>query len=92
MNGKRERLAWMLLIGSSVLCAAISLIVPLSINAFIQQSTRSLDVNVQANQGTVGILHADNETGALFAGELGQSIGEGASVLTNDSDTELLII
>jgi hypothetical protein len=92
MNGRRDRLAWFILLASFFICAAIAIIIPLGINTFIQQSTRELDVNVQANQGTVGILHADNETGAIFAGDQAQTLGAGGSVLTNDSDTALILI
>ncbi len=92
MNGRRDRLAWFILSASFFTCVAISVIIPLGINTFIQQSTRELDVNVQANQGTVGILHADNETGAIFAGDPAQALDAGGSVLTNDSDTALILI
>ena len=92
MNGRRQRLAWFVFLGSFVLCAAIALIIPLSINVIIQQSTRALEVDVQANQGTVGILQADNETGAVFAGDPAQALDEGGAVLTNDSDTALVFV
>jgi hypothetical protein len=92
MNGRRQRLAWFVFLGSFVICAVIALIIPLSINVIIQRSTRALEVDVQANQGTVGILQADNETGAVFAGDPAQSLDEGGAVLTNDSDTALLFV
>ncbi len=92
MNGRRYRLAWFILLTSIFICVAISIIIPLGISTFIQQATRELDINVQANQGTVGILHADNETGAIFAGDPAQTLDAGESVLTNDSDTALILI
>ncbi|GMQ79309.1 MAG: hypothetical protein BMS9Abin02_1885 [Anaerolineae bacterium] len=92
MNGRRDKLAWFILLASFFICVAISIIIPLGINTFIQQSTRELDVNVQANQGTVGILHADNEAGAIFAGDPAQSLEAGGAVLTNDRDTALILI
>lgn len=92
MNGRRYRLAWFILITSFLVCGAFAITIPIGINAFVQQSTRDLDVNVQANQGTVGILHSDNETGAIFAGDPAQILNEGGSVLTNDSDTALLLV
>ena len=92
MNGRRYRLAWFILIASFVICAAIAIIVPIGASTLVRQSTRELDVNVQANQGTVGLLHADNETGAIFAGDPAQTLDAGGAVLTNDNDTALLLI
>jgi hypothetical protein len=92
MNGRRVRLAWFLLLGSFIVCISISITIPLLVGQFVQSSTRSLSVEVQANQGTVGLLLGDNETGALFAGEPAQSLNPNGSVLTNATDQALLLV
>jgi hypothetical protein len=51
-----------------------------------------LNVNVQANQGTVGLLLGDNETGALFAGDPAESINPHGAILTNATDQALLLV
>lgn len=92
MNGRRERLAWIILLASFVICGTLALFIPVGFGALIQQATRSLPVTVQANQGTVGILQGDAETVALFAGDPPQSLNPNGSILTNNTDTALLLV
>jgi hypothetical protein len=92
MNGRRQRLAWIILFASFAICGGLALVAPVAFGALIQQATRSLPVTVQANQGTVGILQGDNETVALFAGDPPQNLNPNGSILTNNSDTALLLV
>lgn len=92
MNGRRERLAWMILLASFAICGSLALFVPVAVGAIIQRATRSLSVTVQANQGTVGILQGDAETVALFAGDPPQTLSPNGSILTNNTDTALLLV
>lgn len=92
MNGRRVRLAWLLLLGSFLVCLGISISIPILVGRYIQGSTRTLTLEVQANQGTVGLLVGDNETDALFAGEPAQSLSTNGSILTNATDQALLLI
>ncbi|HET6445831.1 MAG TPA: hypothetical protein VFI27_14765 [candidate division Zixibacteria bacterium] len=92
MNGRRARLAWLLLLGGFSLCVGITIAVPIAVGRFIQSSTRSLTVEVQANQGTVGLVLGDNETGALFAGDPAQTLNPNGSIITNATDQALLLV
>lgn len=92
MSGRRIRLAWILLLGAFSACASISLLIPFAVREFIQGSTRSLNVNVQANEGTVGLLLGENESTALFAGEPADSLNPEGAILTNATDTALLLV
>ena len=92
MNGRRVRLAWLLLLGSFLACLGISISIPLLVGRYIQGSTRTLTLEVQANRGTVGLLIGDNKTDALFAGEPAQSLSTNGSILTNATDQALLLV
>jgi phage terminase large subunit-like protein len=92
MNGSRERIAWIILIGSFFICLSLTIAVPIGTQTVIQRATRSLETNVQANQGTVGILQNDNETGALFAGDPPHSLNPNGTILTNATDQALLMV
>ncbi|MDX1616686.1 MAG: hypothetical protein R3300_20435 [Candidatus Promineifilaceae bacterium] len=91
MNG-RHRLAWVVVLASFFVCAAISITVPVTVSAYLQRATRPIEIAVQANQGTVGVLHGDNETGALFAGDPARQLNPRGSVLTNANDTALVLL
>ena len=88
----RQRLAWAVLLGSFIVCVVLTLSVPLAVNAFLQNSTELLDVRVQSNQGTVGIDDKNGGRQAVIAGDQGQLIGPGESVLTGSTATALVTI
>jgi hypothetical protein len=92
MNGRRVNIAWLLLLASFLICIGITIAVPLLARQFIQGSTRSLTIQVQANQGTVGLLIGDSESEALFAGEPAQDLNSTGSILTNATDQALLLV
>jgi hypothetical protein len=91
MNGRRQRLAWAVLLGSLAICIGTIIFVPILLNTYRQRATRPVDVAVQANQGTVGVVHADGESVALFAGDPGFDLEAGSLVLTNATDTALIL-
>lgn len=86
----RQRLAWIVLICSFVSCIILTFSVPVAISAFVQNATRSLDINVQANQGTVGIEEANGPRRAVLAGEPAQNIGEMTSIRTDTTASSLV--
>ena len=86
----RQRLAWIVLTGSFISCVLLTISVPLAINAFVQNASRSLDIAVQANQGTVGIEEANGPRRAVLAGEPAQSIGELTSIRTDTTASSLV--
>lgn len=90
MNERRQHLAWLVLLFGFLLCISLFILVPVGINALIQSSTRSLNVSVQANQGTVGVRQNEGEPSALFAGGEPIELEPGGIVLTNATDTALL--
>src|SRR5690606_6674473 len=88
----RQRLAWFILTGSFVSCLLLSVIIPLSISAFVQNADRSLEIAVQANQGTVGIEEQNGPRRAVLVGEPSQSVGPGASIRTDTTASALLTV
>ncbi|GAB4153913.1 MAG: hypothetical protein Fur0021_20070 [Candidatus Promineifilaceae bacterium] len=88
----RQRLAWFFLLGAFAICAAVSVATPILINQGIQRATRPLTIEAVANQGTVGIFHEDTGTVALFTGELARAVEAGSRILTNATDSALLVI
>jgi len=91
MNGRRMHFAWVIIISSFLACIGLIVVVPVGLNALIQGATRSLEVTVQANQGTVGVRQSDGEPVAIFAGDPPQSLNPTGSILTNAADTALLL-
>lgn len=91
MNGRRQRLAWAILIASLFACVSLAVFVPVGLNSYRQRATMPIDLEVQANQGTVGIVQNDGESVALFAGDPAFALGPDSSVLTNATDTALVL-
>ena len=71
---ERQRLGWFVLIGSFSICLILTIAIPLTVNAALQNMKRPLTTLVQANQGTVRVDNTNNESTVLIAGEAGQSI------------------
>ncbi len=91
MNDRRTHFAWVIILSSFLACIGLIVIVPIGLNATIQGATRSLEITVQANQGTVGVRQSDGEPVAIFAGDPPQSLIPTGSILTNAADTALLL-
>jgi hypothetical protein len=92
-NGSRERLAWAFLLASFAIWAALVVAIPVAASAYIQRADRPLMLQVQANQGTVGLADGNGQSAAIFAGDPPRVLdGEAASLLTNTTDTALLNI
>ncbi|MCA9944432.1 MAG: hypothetical protein KC449_13175 [Anaerolineales bacterium] len=89
---ERQRLAWVLLLGSFTVCMIITISVPFAANALVQNLTESLAIFVQANQGTVGIDNATGDRSALLAGEGGTFIEPGERVLTGETASALIAV
>jgi hypothetical protein len=88
----RQRLAWVILIGSFLICVVISIAMPLTINAIIQSATQDLLTVIQANQGTVGI---DDESGlrrAVIAGDTAEIVEPNTSLLTDSTATAIMMM
>jgi hypothetical protein len=88
----RQRLAWAILIASFSICIIISVAVPLSVNAFVQNATQELLTAVQANQGTIGL---DDESGvrrAVIAGDAAEIVEPNTNILTDASATGILMM
>jgi hypothetical protein len=92
MIDRRQRLAWVFVLGSFITFVALLVFVPLSVSAVLQRAERPLTVLVQANDGTVGIQQSNNGTSALFAGDEAQELQAGSTILTNATDTALIQI
>lgn len=91
MNGRRIHLAWIVILASFFVCIGLLVAFPIGVRSLIQESTRSLDITVQANQGTVGVRQTDGEPIAIFAGAPPLGLNPSGSILTNATDTALLM-
>lgn len=91
-NASRQRLAWTVLLSSFTACVILTVAVPFSVNAYLQNATQFLNVTVQANQGTVGIDDVSDVRQAVLVGQPGQTIEPGASILTDATATALVSI
>ncbi len=85
-------MAWVILLGSFTVCMIITIAIPITANALVQNLTESLAIFVQANQGTVGIDNATGDRTALLAGEGGVVIAPGERVLTGDTASALIAV
>ena len=89
---ERQRLAWVLLLGSFFVCMVITIASPFAANALVQNLTESLTIFVQANQGTVGLDDTTGERTAILAGEGGVFIEPGERVLTGGTASALIAV
>ena len=85
----RQRLAWFILFGSFFTCLLLSATAPLAVRAFVQNATQPLDINVQANQGTVGVNAENGPRRAVLMGEPPQEI-EGVTTIQTDTTASAL--
>lgn len=85
----RQRLAWTVLIVSFFSCILMSLTIPLAVTTYLQNATRALEVNVQANQGTVGIDEASGQRRAVLVDEPAQSLNGQATIRTDTTASAL---
>lgn len=88
----RQRLAWIVLLGSSGLCLLLTIAVPLSMNAALHNMKRPLTTIVQANQGTVRVDDALNISTVLIAGEPGKAINDHSRILTDATSAATMLI
>lgn len=88
----RERLAWSILVASFSLCVVAVIAIPVGGKLLTERARRPLVVEVQANQGTVGILYGESESSAIFAGDPPQELNPSGTILTNATDTALVLI
>lgn len=88
----RQRLAWIILAGGFVSCILLTIAVPVALNAFVQNSSQSLDIAVQANQGTVGIEEQNGPRRAVLVGEPPQTIGPQTSIRTDTTASSLMTV
>lgn len=95
LNGSgdnRERLAWAVLLVSFVFWLAAILLIPIALNAFIQNARRPLVLAIQANDGTVGLSNGNGQRDAIFVGESPREVEGVANILTNTTDTALISV
>jgi hypothetical protein len=86
----RQRLAWTILLVSFAICIVMTIAVPLTVNAYLQNATEPLKVTVQSNKGTVGIDDETNVRQAIVIGQSGLDILAGSGILT-DATAQALV-
>lgn len=89
---ERQRLAWIVLLGSFSICMVMTIALPFTANALVQNLTESLTIFVQANQGTVGLDDTTGDRTALLAGEGGAFVEVGERILTGDTASALIAV
>jgi len=89
---ERQRLGWIVLLGSFSLCLIMTIAIPLTVNVALQNMKRPLTTIVQANQGTVRVDNAINESTVLIAGEEGQPIQPESRILTDATSAATMLI
>ncbi|MBP6469374.1 MAG: FecR domain-containing protein [Chloroflexi bacterium] len=88
----RQRLAWIVLLASFTLCMIVTVAVPLGVNAMLQNTKKSLNTVMQANQGTVRVDDASGVSRVVIAGEDGLVVETGARILTDETSTASLLV
>lgn len=89
---ERQRLAWFIMLGSFSLCLVVTIALPITVNAMLQNMKRPLTTIVEANQGTVRVDNANNESTVLIAGEEGHSIQPESRILTDATSAATMLI
>ena len=87
----RQRLAWITLAGSFFCCLVFGVAIPLGLNAFVQNSKQSLDISVQANQGTVGIEELNGSRRVVLVGEPPEPIDISPTSIRTDTTASALL-
>lgn len=88
----RERLAWGILVSSFVVCLVVTVAVPVSVRAFIQNAKQLLPVTVQANQGSVRVSNNSDLRRVVLAGEAGLAIEPNTRIQTDEGGTASVFI
>ena len=91
-NDNRERLAWAILLACFAIWLVLIILVPLSVNNFIQNARRELAISLQANQGTVGLEDEGGQRQAIYVGEASRPVQAPSNIITNATDTALLLV
>lgn len=86
----RQRLAWFVLSASFFTCLLLTITVPVAVSAYLQNASQTLDIAVQANQGTVGIEEPNGPRRAVLVGEPAQAVSPRASVRTDTTASALM--
>jgi hypothetical protein len=89
---ERQRLSWIVVLASFAACVILTVAVPLSVNAALQNMKRSLNVVVQANQGTVRVDAPTGDSRVVIAGESGLPAAAGSRIVTDETSTASLLI
>lgn len=89
---ERQRTAWIVVFASFTVFVLLCISTPILINALLQNSTRLLDIWVQANQGTVGIDDQAGGRRAVIVGDAGQAMTPGEHVLTGNTASALIMV
>lgn len=88
----RQRLAWFILSASFFTCLLLTITIPVAVSAYLQNASQSLDIAVQANQGTVGIEEPNGPRRAVLVGEPAQSVSPRASIRTDTTASALMSV
>ncbi|MBK8987660.1 MAG: hypothetical protein IPM39_16545 [Chloroflexi bacterium] len=89
---ERQRLSWIVLLVSFAACMIITVAVPVSVNAALQNMKKGLGTIVQANQGTVRVEYLSGESRVVLVGETGLPAEIGSRILTDETSTASLLV
>ena len=89
---ERQRLAWVIILGSFSICMVITIAIPFLMNATVQNATEQLGIYIQSNQGTVAIDDDGEGRQAVIAGEIGGVAEPDQTIRTGNTATGLMTI
>jgi hypothetical protein len=89
---KRQQMAWFMLLGSFGFFLLLLVLVPFGINSYLNNTTRPLQLLLNANNGTVGIVESSGTRLALLPEEPPRDVELGATIFTNVTATGLFTI
>jgi hypothetical protein len=89
---KRQQMAWFMLLGSFGFFLLLLVMVPFGINGYLNNTTRPLQLVLNANNGTVGIVESSGTRLALLPEEPPRDVEIGATIFTNVTATGLFTI
>ena len=92
MKQNRQRLTWMILMGAFGLCLALTVAVPVGINAFRERARKALELRVQTNEGTLGVVAPEGDRDFLAVTDPPQTRDSAFTLITARTDNGLVQI
>ncbi len=89
---KRQQLAWFMLLGSFGFFLLLLVLVPFGVNTYLINATQPLQLQLNANNGSVSIVETSGARLALLPDEPPREVELGTTIFTNVTATGLFTI